>query len=181
MIIVVSSLLLNRSMQKGFTLIELMLYVGLVALFAGLIGAFVPIFLSERVVSQSMTDVYSQARYVASVVSDHVRDATDITFPATSTASTTLIVSTTDVATDPTTIFLDSGRIYISEAGSASVPLTDTNVVVNQFEVVNYSATGPADTVTVFLEIGRNATSTFQAEIYEYTRSFKFTVSRRIR
>lgn len=168
-------------MQKGFTLIEIMLYVGLVALFAGLIGAFVPIFLSERVVSQSMTDVYSQARFIAATVGDYVHDATDITSPATSTVSSTLTLSTSDVATDPTTIFLSGSRLYISEAGSSPVPLTDTNVLVNQFEIANYSGTGASDTITVFLELARNATSTFQAEIYEYAREFRFTVSRRIK
>ncbi|MBI2031894.1 MAG: prepilin-type N-terminal cleavage/methylation domain-containing protein [Candidatus Levybacteria bacterium] len=129
-----SNKLLNN--QKGFTFIELILYV---SIFVMMLVTIIPfswdMILSSRK-SAVQQEVNSQARYIAERLKYEVRNATGVSafFP------TMIILNTSNPATNPTWIIGGGGGQVLVRQGTGSfVPLNSGNTYTN-LEFTNYSS-----------------------------------------
>lgn len=133
----------------GFTLIELMLYVGIVATLLLGVTFFSLLLLSARVKNQTVAEVEQQGAQVMRTITQLVRNAASITTPAVGASGATLSLATYDTAKNPTVLSVQSGRVRITEAGAVAVPLTNGRVSVSGFTVQNVSRSGSPGNVRI--------------------------------
>lgn len=137
-----------NNFQKGFTLLEMMIYVALFSLI--MTGTFVVAFQlitnSER--TNARVVIQEEGNFLLRKISWALSGASSITSPsATLTTSSTLIVNKYGFSANPITIRYNSvnGSIEIQEgAGNPFYPLTSDGVVVSSLEFTYIPEVGSA-------------------------------------
>lgn len=126
--------------QSGFTLVEVILYIGLVSLFAVSLTAFLGFFTQAKNKSSTIEEVNQQAVFISSYVEQLIRDSDSITLPAKTTSAGTLILTSTKFpARSPIAISTSSGKLVVSEAGGGSVQISSDKVTISNLSFTNLS------------------------------------------
>lgn len=156
---------------KGFSLLEMMLYVSISSVILLSLSLLLTSLLSSRLKSQSIADVDQQGMQVLQLVTQTVRNAKSVDFPSVGATSTSLSVSVSDPMLSPTVFDVVNGVVRITEGSNPPIALTNSHVTVSSFVFYNISSTSSADrivrtsfTVDYKNISGRNETS--------YTKSF---------
>jgi type II secretory pathway pseudopilin PulG len=122
-------LLPTQRKSGGFTLIELLIFI---SIFSVVIIAFITIFLSIlRVYSRqsASSEVDRQSQFLLQSFQLRIERASLVDIPA-DIPTSTLLLRTPTTSTDPTTIYLQSGMVYLQETTSG-VPQAITTSKVN--------------------------------------------------
>ncbi|MBT6067808.1 prepilin-type N-terminal cleavage/methylation domain-containing protein, partial [bacterium] len=90
------------SNKKGFTLVELILYVAIGSIILLIITSFFQTNLSSRAKVKSITEVDQQGAYLMQTITQTIVNAEAINSPSIGTSATTLSLDVVDVADDPT-------------------------------------------------------------------------------
>lgn len=165
----------ERRSKKGFTLLEVMVYVAILAA--------VSVFLLQTLISfsavyrrvQAERDVLSNARGVMATLAREIRYAKSVYAPTSVLLATTSQLSL-GTALSPTAgetstyvdFYVDNQRLYLKREGSETSPITSENVEVSRFlaERITY---GSRESVRITLGIssavkgGAEASSTITA------------------
>ncbi len=126
--------------QKGFTLVEMILYVAICSILMVTISVFLSFLLDARIRSQAITEVNQQGFQVLSLVTQTIRNGRSIETPTIGTSSSTLSVTTGDVLLNPTIFTTTSGRVQIKEGSKNPIPLTNSRVTVSDIRFENVSS-----------------------------------------
>lgn len=132
---------INTNKSKGFTLIELILYVALLSIFLTGAVLFSWDLIYGRVKSQTHQEVIHNARLVSKRIQFELKNASSITLAS----GSTLTLATSDTATNPTTIDLSGGRVRIGYGAAGSCPtsspcfLTSDDVSVSSLTFTDLS------------------------------------------
>ncbi|MFA5084116.1 MAG: glycine-rich domain-containing protein, partial [Candidatus Paceibacterota bacterium] len=159
--------------QKGYTLIELLVYT---AVFAAAVGVFSGVLITfTRVGTQTSADaeLTQQLAYVQSIVRRLVRESANIENPA-GVASSSLVLRMTSPAQDPTIISSDANGIYLKQGTGETLAITNNQVKVSGFEVTKYENPEAHAIVRVDLSLTYNSESPYQ----KITRALKFAIGR---
>ncbi|MFZ2192692.1 MAG: prepilin-type N-terminal cleavage/methylation domain-containing protein [Candidatus Moraniibacteriota bacterium] len=162
--------------KKGFTLIEVLLYITIAGTILSVFSFFLYIMLSMQVKSQVISEVEQQGIQVMQEITQATKDAQGINSPTDGTASS-LSLDVISSVKDPTIFSLSSGVIRISEGGGIEINLTSGRIVASDFIVNNLSKAGTPGTIRIEFTLthvnpeGRN----------EYNYSKKFYGSASIR
>jgi prepilin-type N-terminal cleavage/methylation domain-containing protein len=149
--------------EKGFTLLELILYIALLAIILAAASGLLVTLLEARVKHQTITEVDEQGVQVMTVISQAIRNADSITLPAAGTSASSLTLASLDSTKNPTVISLSGTTLQMKEGTGAVVPLTSSLVTVNGVSFTNLSRTGTAGVVRIQFTLtylnpsGRNA------------------------
>lgn len=160
---------------RGFTLIELILYVAILSIFIGGAIQFAWNIIYSRTKTLEYQNVTQNARLIAERVALEIRNASSISSIGTS----SITLNTDDSARNPTVIDLSGGRVRIGYGSSGSCPtstpcfLTDNNVTVSSLAFTDLSASYSANVRVVVvvsdtadrLEYSVSDTATATAEI----------------
>lgn len=159
-----------KRQQAGYTLIELILYVGIVGGLLLAVTGFFGISVSSRVKNQSISEVNQQGAYAMDYITQSIRNADSITLPlaAGSGAQLTLVVPTASLS--PTIFTLNSGVLQVQEGVAAAVPLTSSKVTISGLTFTNLSRTGTPGIVRVSFTVTRNSTA--GTNDYDYSKTF---------
>lgn len=120
--------------NQGFSLMEMLIYVGILGIVASVATG---IFLSVTKVQteqSAQVEISGQLNFAMQTIQRLIRNSSlvDIT-PGTPTTSLTLRMK--DSAVDPTTIYLENGRIYVKEGASGTPQsITSDKVVIDSLE-----------------------------------------------
>lgn len=134
--------------NRGFTLIEIILYMSLLAI---LLAAFTPFMVQlikggEK--ASSGQDVYSTARYISERIKFELRNSNGV-YTASSTFNANLATTTGaffsiigDSPNNPTifTVATSTGILLISQGTSSSVALNPSSTIVSNLTFSNYSS-----------------------------------------
>ncbi|MSU75086.1 MAG: type II secretion system protein [Candidatus Magasanikbacteria bacterium] len=148
--------------RKGFTLIELLLYISCAAIMLTTVAVFLSFLLRTRVRSQVIAEVDGQGQQVLAIVSQLMRNATQINIPAAPGNGSTLNFVVLDGAKSPTVVNLQNGALILQEGNAPSVALTNNRVIVSGVNFKNLSRPQTSGTVqlsftiTHINPIGRN-------------------------
>lgn len=129
--------------NQGFTLIELILYVGIVSIVVTAAVTFAWNIIYSRVRSQIQVEVNQNMKLVANRIAYEIRTASDI---ATVSAST-LSLENDDLARNPTEVSIASNKIMIGYGSAGDCPttnpceLTSNNIVANSLTFTDLSST----------------------------------------
>ena len=156
--------------QKGYTLIELLLYITILGSLLFGVSTFFITSTSARVKNESIAEVDRQGALAMDYITQTIRNASSITSPAAgaSGSSLTLVVPTS--ALSPTVFSLSSSALQVQEGASAAVRLTNTKVQISSLTFKNLSRSGTSGIVQVSFVVTRvNANNRNE---YDYQKTF---------
>lgn len=162
---------------KGFTLIELMLYIAISSIIILGVSATASILFSSRIKTQSVLEVEQQGQLVMEIMGQTIRNADDIVYPSLSTASSSLSVSFTAGTSTPTLFYISGGILKIKKSTNTESDLTNDRVVVSNLKVHNLSRTATPGILSISFNIKYNNLSSLNE--YDYNRDFVISVALR--
>ena len=157
--------------QKGFTLVELILYVSICSILLLTISSFLSFLLGARVRSQAITEVNQQGFQVMSLITQTIRNGRSIQVPSMGTSSSTLSITTGDVALNPTVFSLSSTTIEVKEASKNAMSLTNSRVRVTALTFQNVSSGSSTEKIIRISYTLDYINPTGRSE-YSFTKSF---------
>jgi len=122
--------------NNGFTLIEVILYVAIVTIVITALVQFAIVIVNNNTKSATQQEVYNNARFISEKIKYEIRNASGINSLSTS----QIILATTDVNTNPTTVSLSGNNIFIKRAGFAPINLNSTYTTISNLSFINYSS-----------------------------------------
>lgn len=125
--------------DKGFTLIELIIYIGLMSIMLLGITSFTKTVLQTRTRSQVIAEVEQQGVQVMQILTQTIRNAASILSPGLGSNNSTLILDVVNPTADPTTFSLSNNSINIQEGGGSLIELTNSRVEVQNLIFQNFS------------------------------------------
>lgn len=163
--------------QRGYTLIELLLYVSMIGILLGGVTTFFAMATEARVKNQSISEVNDQGVYAMDIITQTVRNATDITTPTAGITGSSLTLTVPTGSLSPTVFSLSGTTLQIKEGAAAAVSLTSSKVQVTALSIKNLTRSGTHGIVQVSLTLSR--VNTTGRNEYDYQRTFTTSVSLR--
>ncbi len=121
---------------KGFSILEITLYIGVFSTVMLVVTYLLITVIQERVKSQTIAEVEEEGRSVMEIISQTARNAQAINLPEVGSPDSMLSLEVDDVAKNPTEFYLKDEVIYIKEGPNPELPLTVLNrVSVPEFTV----------------------------------------------
>lgn len=160
----------NKTASRGFTLLELLLYVSLATIMLLATALFLSLLLESRVKNQTIAEVEQQGAQVMQTVTQTLRNATALTAPARGVSSSSLSLTTLTAANNPTVFSLSGGVIHITKGAASTVPLTNSRIIASGLVFSNLSRLGTPGVVHVQFTL--SAVNTTGRNEYNYRRTF---------
>ena len=157
--------------QKGFTLIEMVLYVSVCSIILLSLSTFLTFLLGARVRSQAITEVNQQGFQVMYQLTQTIRNGRSIQVPSIGTSSSTLSITTANPILNPTIFTVSSSTFTIKEGSTASIPLTNSRVRVSNLTFDNVSSLSSTDRV-IRISFIIDYVNTSNKTEYSYTKTF---------
>lgn len=145
--------------NRGFTLIELILYMAIVTIVMGALIPFAWNVIGGSVKSSAEQEVSSQARFVSEKIKYEIRNASSINEPLPGTSGSVLNLN----SSPSTVISLNSDKVQISDDGGAATNLNSNDTSVSGLTFTSYeSADGKTKHIQFSFTIDDNYTGTRQ-------------------
>lgn len=114
--------------QKGFTLIEVILYIGIASVLFLSITTLFSALLQSRSKAETISEVEGTATQVMQLITQTIRNGIAINAPASGSSASTLSLNVVSGALNPTIFSLSSGNITMQE-GANPVTVISSNLV----------------------------------------------------
>ncbi len=160
----------SQSKRKGFTLLELLLYVTLTGILLTSVSLTYYVTLRSRVKNETVSDVDSVGRTTLERIGSAIRNANGITAPAIGGSQSTLTLSVPDSAKNPTIFSLSNGVLMVQEGAGAAIPLTPSRITISALTFANYGRSGTEGIISTQFTIARNNASARNE--YQYSKTF---------
>ncbi len=134
--IILNSQFSNLKSSKGFTFIELILYMAIMTFIISSLVPFAWNIIGTGAKSATQQEVFSSARYVSERIKYEIRDASGIN----SVAATSISLSNSNAAKNPTIIDLSGGKIRVKYGASSAVNINSTDTTVSSLAFTNYTS-----------------------------------------
>lgn len=129
-------IIFSMKKESGFTLIELILYISIVALVLNTMVYFAWNIIGGSVKSNSQQEVFSQARFISERIKYEIRNANGIN----SVAATSISLAVDPPANNPTIISLSGNKLQIKQGGSSAVDLNSADTAITNVNFVDYTS-----------------------------------------
>src|SRR3989344_5255078 len=142
--------------QRGFTLVEVLIYAATLSITAGLLTAILSNTVRVRTKEANSTELAQQLNFTLDTIHNLVNESALIervyegnTPGNACTQFCTVKLRMTASSVDPTYVSSNSSGIYLTQGGSATTTLTGTGVTVNRFLLTKYEFEGGHASVKV--------------------------------
>lgn len=136
-------------LRKGFTLVELLLYLGLASILLLGFVYVVPAILEARLKNQIVLEVNEQAVQAMNFITSEIRNAESVVSPVVGATGIVLDLDVVDVSADPMSIYIDNGSLGLTRGGGGFESLTNSKVLVKDLLFSNKSLADTAGSVRV--------------------------------
>lgn len=133
--------------KKGFTLIEMILYVSVCSIMLLSLSTFLTFLLGARVRSQSIAEVNQQGFQVMQMMTSTIRNGRSIQSPSLGGSSSTLSITTGVPVVDPTQFDVSSGTLRIKEGSNSTIALTNSRVTISSLLFENISSASSTEKI----------------------------------
>lgn len=159
----------NRFMrkQRGFTLIELVIYMGLMAIVVGLFAGILVTIVRIQTQQTSSRQVANELNFIMNTITRDIRDSLAI-----SVTSTMLTITTDEASTTPTIITLENGAVAKREGTNPTSTLSTARVSADALTFTELIS-GATQAVQVILTLSFNTENPSQ----EYTQTLQTTAA----
>jgi len=162
--------------MKGFTLIEFLLYIAILAIVLVLTGGFLWNFIFGNIKETSYQEVQQNGRFALTKITQEIKKATEINSPLVGATSTTLFLAMANTSTNPTIFDLVNGKLRITKGSSGPYELTSDQVIVSNLQFTNLSYPDTPGTIRIEMKVLHINPPGGRIE-YEASADFKLTVS----
>lgn len=138
--------------QRGFTIIEILLYMSLSVIMVSLIGGVGVNVLSSITNAKVEEDLQYNAAFIIEKMDTLIRNAQEIAVPLASGTSSTLSLIMDDPLKNPTVIEAIEGHVYVTEGSGEPVMLSGRNVVATM-EFTNVTREGARGSLQIALQM----------------------------
>lgn len=156
--------------ERGFTILEFVIYIALVAIVVGAAVMFALQFTLTQAKASVFAQVTRNGQFSMNRIEVETREADSVDVGASVFVSNpgTLTLVTTNGATNPTVFTVTNGQLTVQQGVDPAIPLTDPDVVVSEFTLENLAPHGRSQHVRVHLKVmlpGGTEFQDIQAEV----------------
>ena len=155
---------------SGFTLVELLLYVGISSAILLASSLFLATLLESRIKNQTIAEVEQQGLAVMQMVTQDIRNAEVINSPIRGTNGIALSLNLVEGVNNPIIFDSADGAIQIKEGLNSAIPLTNTRVAVSNLFFSNLARASTTDTIRVQFTL--SAINKTGRNEYSFSRNF---------
>lgn len=155
---------------KGFTLIEIMIYIALTAMLMVALSSFLNMTLESQVKVDTMNNVENNGWRAVSYIDQTIRNSTGITSPTEGQSVSTLTLTMADASKNPTVFSITDGQLYIQEGIGDPVSLLPVNVIISNLTFTNAATSGMPALIRYEFDLENNSPSDRQE--YVYSKNF---------
>ncbi len=170
-----------RKDLKGFTLVELLVYVAIFAIVAGMLTTIFFLIVNSQKKQSVSSEVNQQLNFVLGTVQRLVGESSlvETVYEGSSPSSActtfcTLKLRRTDPTKDPTVISSDAAGVYLQEGGGAQVTLTTNKVLVNHLRLTKHEIPGGHAVVEISTSFAYNTVN----PSFAVTRAIESAIAR---
>ena len=146
-------LLSSLTIMKGFTIIELIIYIGIVAGVLLVLFNFGWEIVYGDIKSQTIREVQQNSRFAMEKIIESILSASGINSPLEGNPDDFLSLEMQDLNLSPTVFEVSEGRLIITQAGNSPYQLTNNRVRVTNFQFSNFSYGDTPGTIRVEMTI----------------------------
>jgi Tfp pilus assembly protein PilE len=158
----------------GFTFIELILYVAVVAMLLAAVVPFAWNVIETGIKSSVQQEVTANGRFISERIVYEIRNASGIN----SVSATAISLATTSPATNPTVIDLSGGNIRITQGTGNAITLNSSNTVISDLLFTNLTS---LDNKTKHIMFALTVDALFTTTRQEYQNSITIETSAELR
>lgn len=162
--------------KSGFSLIELLLYLSLAGLLFFTLFSFLLIAFTGRIKSQAISEVEQQGSQIAQRITQAIRNADSVNYPAPGASSSTLSLAFADAAKNPTIFDLSNNAIGIRYGTSSRIVLNGSRALLSNLLFANLSRPATPGIIRTTFTIN---TSTSTKQEFNYVKNFSASASLR--
>ncbi|HEY5695321.1 MAG TPA: type II secretion system protein [Candidatus Saccharimonadales bacterium] len=151
--------------ERGFTLIELVLYTGIIGSLLLVSGLFLQITQEAQIKNQSITEVEQQGIVALDYMTRTIRSAASVTTPQPGTTAGSLVLA----GVSPTTFSVAAGVLQTNENGG-TFNLTNNKVTMQNVQFTNLARGGTRDIIRISFTLAR--TNPYNNNLYEYSKTY---------
>ena len=160
--------------KKGTTLIELIIYIGMLSVMSVSIAFFSANFFRWSSRGSVISEVEQQGAFISSMINGSIRNARAINSPAQAQSGASLTLDVVDSNDDPTIFEVSSGVLRVKEGSSAWIDITNSRVVISDFSVKNLSGNNTPGVVKIRFTLSYDNPGSSN---YEYSKDFYISAS----
>lgn len=154
----------KNNVQKGISLVETIVYVGIFSLFVIGLAQFTATLSTTRLHTQGVLEVNDQGSQAIKLITQTLRNASSVNSPNVGSSASTLNL-TLDSVPGNTIFYENGGVLYINEGPGSPIELTNNKVVVSNLTFSNLSRAGTPN----IIKISFTLTSTDARDPYSVT------------
>jgi type II secretory pathway pseudopilin PulG len=163
--------------HKGFSLLETLLYIGLLSLIIVSIGSFYSLVIRERAKNNTIAEVEQQGQFIMDTITQSIRNAESVSLPVPQSSADSINLSMQDINKDPTVFSLSSQNIIVQEGIGSLVNLNGDRVEALEIIFTNMTLPGSPGSIKVsFVLKYKNPGSRYE---FDYTKTFSSSASLR--
>ena len=164
-------------MKKGFTLVEMLLYLAILSIVVLTFSSFMFLSYTSRIKAAVIAEVEQQGNQTMSLITQNIRNASSITSPSPGSTSNVLTLTEYTGSLSPTTFDQSVGVMRIREGTSAAVNIISNRVTTPSLSFQNLSRSGTPGVVQIKFTL-TYINSSGRGE-YSYSKTFTSTASLR--
>lgn len=163
--------------SKGYTLIELLLYVVILGSLLTAISLYFSTSAESRIKNQSIAEVTQQGAIIMERITYTIRNADSITSPTAGNSAASLTLAMATAGINPTVFDVSSQVIRVSEGGGSAVGLSNSQVQISGLTFTNLTRSGTPGVVRISFTVSRVNNS--NRNEYNYQKTFTASASLR--
>lgn len=165
------------SSQRGYTLIELLLYITILGSLLGAVAGFYAVTQSTQAKAQVISEVDQQGAMVIEAITHTIRNANGINTPAAGVTSAVASLSMPSAPSNPTIYDVSGTSLRIKQGTATTVLLTSPSVRVTNLAFRNLTRGSTDGALQVSFTL--SSTNLSNRSEYSYQKSFTTTVALR--
>lgn len=150
---------MNTTSMKGFSLLETVVYIGILAIVAGVFTGIFQSVIKTQLSQTTQNQVTSELQFSMQTMQRAIKESAVIDFEECG-ATTTLSLTMESEAKSPTTLYTQNGTLYMREGLESPQAITSKSVSVDSLEFKKYCNAGAKDTIEILIAISKTEPST---------------------
>lgn len=167
---------LITTFKKGFTLVEMLLYVSISSIFLLSLTVYFSTLFEANVKNQTINEVNQQGIQITEFITQIIRNAKAVTSPTPSASSSQITLTVSNASSSPTIFDIATGTLRMKEGIGQYLSLSNTKVTVSSLSFLNTSASS-TDGGSIEVSFVLSYVSTSTQNPYVYTKTFKGSAS----
>ena len=157
--------------RRAFSLFEVMVYAGLIAVFLGLSLLSAGNVITSQKALTSSAEILANREFIERKLFWILSQSQAVSSPAPNVSDSTLVLRAASSSTDPAIVSFSGNTLSLSLADAPAVPLNNNRVAVDSFTVLNVSNFQTTSSLDIFFKISDAKNSKASSSV-----SFSFTL-----